>query len=318
MRGACEVDVKRKLPPLNSLRTFEAVGRTGSVAAAARELSVTEPAASRALKNLEAHFGVSLFYRHARGLKLSEHGKVLLPHISDALTQIARASSLIYEKHRYSLSLLTTPMIASHWLGPLIGNFMSENPDIGIHLHSSFRREEIQNYDFDLAIWSIKCDRPGWEREHLLSADRIPICAKSYADANLTGKTWGELEDCNLLHEYDYDGWSDLFLRAGLDPRRAVRGFVSDNFNAILLATLHGAGVGLLFEAHLSFPLYRDLLCAPFGRRLVTETDYWLYSRSGAVDDRPIKRMKAFLKDRLGGGAAPPIASQPQGGQTKR
>ena len=49
------------LPPLNSLRTFEAVARHLSFTNAAREINVTQAAVSHQIKSLEDHLGVKLF-----------------------------------------------------------------------------------------------------------------------------------------------------------------------------------------------------------------------------------------------------------------
>ena len=53
----------RRLPPLNSLRAFEAVARHLSISKAAEELSVTPAAVSHQIKTLEDHLGVALFRR---------------------------------------------------------------------------------------------------------------------------------------------------------------------------------------------------------------------------------------------------------------
>lgn len=291
--------MERQLPTLNSLRSFETIGRHGSVAGAARELNVTEPAVSRALKNLEHHFGVNLFHRHTRGLELSEHGKILLPEVTSALDQVARASGLIYEQRHYSLSLLATPMISSHWVAPLISDFMSENADVSVRLPSSFRPEEIRSYEFDIAIWNFESERLDCDREHLFSIDRIPISSVKIAETQFQQGEIAALETASLLHEYDYAGWMEWFEQNGLEAQRAANGFVSDNFGAILQATLHDAGVALLFETYLRDPLFGHMIVAPFGTQQTVGTDYWLYSRNNTVDDRAVLRMKEFLRRHL-------------------
>lgn len=56
----------RRLPPLNSLRAFEAAARLGSFTLAADELCVTHGAISRHVQQLEAWLGRPLFERHNR------------------------------------------------------------------------------------------------------------------------------------------------------------------------------------------------------------------------------------------------------------
>jgi LysR family glycine cleavage system transcriptional activator len=57
----------RRLPPLNSLRAFEAVSRHESFRAAAEELHVTAAAVSQQVKTLEDRLGRKLLRRHSGG-----------------------------------------------------------------------------------------------------------------------------------------------------------------------------------------------------------------------------------------------------------
>ena len=57
-----------RLPPLNSLRAFEAAARLGGFAVAAEELNVTPAAISHQVKALEADLQIQLFRRLPRGL----------------------------------------------------------------------------------------------------------------------------------------------------------------------------------------------------------------------------------------------------------
>ena len=73
------------------LRVFAEVARTGSFTAAATALDYTQSAVSRQIASLEAEFGAPLFDRLARGVRLTEAGRGLLPHAEAALAQLDRA-----------------------------------------------------------------------------------------------------------------------------------------------------------------------------------------------------------------------------------
>jgi LysR family glycine cleavage system transcriptional activator len=64
-----------RLPPLNPLRAFEAVGRLHSIRRAAEELSVTPGAVSRQVQSLESHLGTPLFRREPREIVLTAEGE---------------------------------------------------------------------------------------------------------------------------------------------------------------------------------------------------------------------------------------------------
>src|SRR5581483_303003 len=67
------VPLRRRLPPLGTLRAFETVARLGSIARAAEELNVSRPAVSQQVKALEADLGVTL--RRRNDIVLTEAGK---------------------------------------------------------------------------------------------------------------------------------------------------------------------------------------------------------------------------------------------------
>ena len=59
---------------------FRAVASAGSISRAAASLRIAQPALSARIAELELDLGVKLFTRTPRGVELTEHGKVLLPH----------------------------------------------------------------------------------------------------------------------------------------------------------------------------------------------------------------------------------------------
>ena len=78
-----------RLPPLSSLRFFEAAGRHQSFRLAAAELNVTPSAVSHGIVALEQALGVELFIREPRKLSLTPAGADYLPYVCEALSLIA-------------------------------------------------------------------------------------------------------------------------------------------------------------------------------------------------------------------------------------
>ena len=78
-------------PPLNALRAFEAVARTGSFRAAAADLFVTQSAISHQIKHLEDWLGVSLFDRSGRTPRLLPRGIALARDLTTAFDGIDAA-----------------------------------------------------------------------------------------------------------------------------------------------------------------------------------------------------------------------------------
>ena len=79
-----------RLPPLSSLRVFEAAARHNSFRRAANELNPS--AVSHGVQTLENWLGVELFHRQTRRLRLTAAGETYAPLINQALGVIAKAT----------------------------------------------------------------------------------------------------------------------------------------------------------------------------------------------------------------------------------
>lgn len=143
----------RRLPPLNSLRSFEAAGRHLSITRAAEELAVTQAAVSHQVKALEEHLGVHLFKRLPRQLILTMAGKTLLPVVSDSLDVISSTvTAICQDPGAEKLSVRLAPSFAAKWLSPRLGIFQHEQPDIDLVLNHSNEAVDFRHSDIDLAI----------------------------------------------------------------------------------------------------------------------------------------------------------------------
>lgn len=82
------------------LRDFLAVAGAGSVSAAAQALGVSQPALTKSIRRLEAHYGLALFERRARGMALTPFGETLLAHakLIDAQCRFADAEMRAFTK----------------------------------------------------------------------------------------------------------------------------------------------------------------------------------------------------------------------------
>ena len=85
----------RRLPSLSGVEAFVAIARTGSVKAAAEDLSLSSPALSRRLQSLERFIGKPLFERRHHALAMNADGDRLLALVAPALDQLSDAIETI-------------------------------------------------------------------------------------------------------------------------------------------------------------------------------------------------------------------------------
>ncbi len=117
--------MSRRLPPLNSLKVFEAAARHLSFTRAAEELFVTQAAVSHQIKALEEFLGgLKLFRRRNRSLLLTEEGQSYFLDIKDIFSAISDATDKVLERgSKGALTISLPPSFAIQWLVPRLADF---------------------------------------------------------------------------------------------------------------------------------------------------------------------------------------------------
>ena len=115
------METRRRLPPLNALRAFEAAARHLNFSRAADELSVTPGAVSQQIQNLEDYVGVALFKRTPKGLLLTDAAQTALPALREAFDRLAEAASLLTAAVDGRRLTLTAPPISTNEKGRYTG-----------------------------------------------------------------------------------------------------------------------------------------------------------------------------------------------------
>jgi LysR family transcriptional regulator, glycine cleavage system transcriptional activator len=143
----------RRLPPLGTLRAFEAAARHLSFKEAAKELALTPTAISHQIRLLEEYWGETLFRRRPRPLALSNAGARLFPAIRDGFDVFASAlASLGGEAEAKPLRVTTTSSFASRWLVPRLSLWREVHSDIALSIIGVDRVVKLDADEADLAI----------------------------------------------------------------------------------------------------------------------------------------------------------------------
>lgn len=122
---------------LEQLRIFVAVAEALHVTRAARQLKLTQSAASAAVAALETRHGVPLFHRVGRRIELTEAGRLFLGEAKAVLARAAAAERVLVEHaglKRGSLAIHASQTIANYWLPPLLHRYRRRHPEIAIRL----------------------------------------------------------------------------------------------------------------------------------------------------------------------------------------
>ena len=235
------MSARRKLPPLNALKAFEAAARLGGFTAAAEEMFVSAGAISRHVSNLEAFLGVTLFQRGHNEVRLTANGADYLAQIAAALSAIERASSGVATPARdRNLHIHVLPTFAEYWLMPRLKRFRDAHPDARIQVTNSL---EETDWDSDSTDVSIYASMGGWNERgtHLFDSEISPVCAPSLVQG--TTPTPAELVGWPLLSSVNKSNdWLRWFHAAGLQPDGAQSRYVFGSSAMAYKAAVHGLG----------------------------------------------------------------------------
>ncbi|MCF6193369.1 MAG: LysR family transcriptional regulator [Kangiellaceae bacterium] len=207
----------RRVPPLKSLRAFEAAGRHLSFTRAADELFVTQAAISHQIKSLEEYLGLPLFIRYNRKLLLTDEGQNYWPKIRNMFESLIIATDqLKFQLSGGPLTVSVVPTFATSWLIPRLSDFNKTYPEIEVRLKASDDSVDFLQEDVDLAIYYEIADYPGQYSVRLLAEQLTPLCSPSFLDGDLPLNTPKDLKKHNryiiLPKKSIYDHWKNWIL----------------------------------------------------------------------------------------------------------
>jgi LysR family glycine cleavage system transcriptional activator len=293
----------RRLPPLNSLRAFEAAARHLSFTRAAEELHVTPAAISHQIKALEDHLGVKLFRRLSRAVLLTEAGQACVAGLSDAFDRMAVAlERLRAQECSGSLTVSTSPALAAKWLVPRLERFQQLHPEIDVRVSAAMRLVDFAREDVDVAIRYGPGSYPGLLAELLLTNEVVPVCAPALVEGARPLRTPQDLRHHALLHDDTstsdgaYPNWPMWLRAAGLEDIDPSRGPRFDYPGLVLDAAAAGRGVALALSTVAAADLAAGRLVTPFAVAAPTPFAYYVVCPEATAERPKVAAFRRWLR----------------------
>ncbi|HEX6120873.1 MAG TPA: LysR substrate-binding domain-containing protein [Dongiaceae bacterium] len=271
------------LPPLDTLRAFEAAATAGSFSAAASALNLTHGAISRRIARLEGWLGLRVFERQARGIALTPEGQRLFQRTREAFALIADTSDRWSEPRGPAVVRVNSmPSVSSLWLMPRVARFEAGDPPLRVVLLIDQRTVDLADQAVDLAIRCGRGGLPGRISVKLFEEWCFPIAAPELAVTIGTGKP-ERLLAAPLIHDSDASGWRAWFAAHSLDyrPRPQDRRF--EDYNLVLDAAACGLGIALARPPLAHGALGTGRLVAVDPRQVLNPVSYWLDRPRGTI-----------------------------------
>jgi DNA-binding transcriptional LysR family regulator len=301
----------RPLPPLGTLRTFEAVARHLSFTMAATDMALTQSAVSHQIRALEDHLGARLFQRRHRGIEMTPEGRTFLEGVRAGLDSILLATERIRNQHRVGVLTVASPAaFAIWWLVPRLGRFAALHPDIEVRIATMDGHEpDLIRDGIDVAI--VKRPAKAAARNPLemplLSEIVFPVCSPSLLNGvsslpNASDLARHPLIECDAAETEDSEFcWSTWLPRLGLDGAPAPRLLRFSQFGPALSAAVDGLGIALGRSPMVDAELAAGRLVRPFAKRIVSKASnvfalVWRDARAAQGDQR-IAAFREFALD---------------------
>jgi LysR family transcriptional regulator, glycine cleavage system transcriptional activator len=289
---------RRRLPPLNALRAFEAAARHLNFSRAADELSVTPGAVSQQIQNLEDFVGAALFKRTPKGLLLTDAAQTALPALREAFDRLAEAASVLTAAvDGRRLTLTAAPSFAAKWLVPRLGKFEAAYPQVDVWLSAGIDLVDLSSGEVDVAIRYGPGRYPGQEVIRLMGETVVPVASPELVAENPL-KDLSDLKHHTLLHDGSPDpddscpDWAMWLAARGMRGVDGSRGPRFNQSSLVIEAALNGRGVALAKRTLAQSDLEAGRLVIPF--EIATAVDFAYY----LVHPKPkgrLPQVKAFV-----------------------
>ena len=286
-----------RIPPMQALRAFEAVARTGSLTKAAEGLHLTHGAISHQLKGLEEDLGVRLTERAGRGIRLTDEGARFATRVRVALSELAEAVREVTEHsnpRQFRVSVM--PSFAARWLLPRIGRFFAAHRDIDLDVRATSVLVDFRRDDADAAIRYGGGNYADVISEHLLDDVYFPVCSHKIEGG--VPKRPSDLSRYLLLRS-DSEVWQRWFRAAGLDWPEPTRGPMFNDDSHLMQAAIEGQGIALARSSLIGNDLVNGVLVRLFDIEVPSPWRYYLVYPASLAQSPKLAVFRKWLVDEI-------------------
>ena len=265
---------------LSSYRIFYTVANTGNISKAAKELYISQPAISKSIQKLEESVGCKLFSRSSRGVVLTDEGKLLYEHVSEAFETLTMGEEKLKRSIELGVGHLkigVSSTLCKYLLLPYLKEFIRQNPHISISISCQSHNDTLkllEDNKIDIGLIGKPENLKNIHFDFLEEIEDIFVAAKDYLrnlkargiqkDHILQSSTLMLLDKNNMTRQYidDYLQENQIIIKDSID--------ISDMDLLIDFARI-GVGVacviknfvredlenGTLMEIPLGFPIHK-------------------------------------------------------------
>jgi LysR family transcriptional regulator, hydrogen peroxide-inducible genes activator len=239
----------------HQLRYVCAIAETGSFSRAAERCQVAQPSLSQQVLKLEEDLGAKLFDRLGRSIRLTEAGRVFMPHARSILDQMEAARSSVADKNadvRGSVAVGAIPTIAPYLMPRYTAAFAKNYPDAKVRIveeTTPILVESLRDLSIDLAILALPLRHKDLELLPIRTEPLFAVLPKDHSRATAESLALKDLRGESFVMLRDGHCFRDLSIatctHARITPNIA---FESGQFSSLFGMVAAGVGISLAPE----------------------------------------------------------------------
>lgn len=233
----------------SELQFFVLIARLGSLSAAARQLDLTPPAATKRLAQMEQRLGVRLVNRTTRSISLTNEGETYLTYAARILADLREMEDVVSSSSAQPRGLIrvnATLGFGRTTIAPLVSAFAKRYPQVQVELEVTDRPIDLVEGGFDLAIRFGELPDKRLAARRIMTNRRFLCASPHYLKAHGTPATLADLahHQCILHRQNDEAHGVWRFTHQGRVEVVKVEGGLSSNDGDIVLGwALDGHGI---------------------------------------------------------------------------
>lgn len=291
---------RSSIPPLSTLRSFEAAVRLGSFKAAAEDLSLTQSAISHQISSLETHFRAKLFVRQGNKVVLTKDGAIYGASILKAFAELSRGGEALLNKERREIVRVSaSPSFATFAALPYLDKFRSINGSLDLRLEARNTNVDFDIESIDAAIQVVGPPFRGLHAHRLFRSKLAPLAHPDLCKKFAPLKTAKDLARMPLIELNNIPGmWEQWFAKADRKIKLNDLSLSSDSLLAAIQMAEAGLGVVLSPFPLTASAVTSGRLKSIFRPSLPMEkSDFHLVYRKEDANTAKIKAVRRWLKD---------------------
>ncbi len=238
-----------KIPSIELLRGFVAVGRRMSITLAAQDLFLTQSAVSRQIHGLESALGIKLFERAHRAIHFTPEGERLFLVANNAMQELQETigTLLATKPGQRPVTITASISFVGLWLLPRLPIFQQLHPQVEVRLSANNNIVDLRQEGLDIAIRY--CAEPAMPTgaRRLFGETVFPVAHPSLGIARLDDP---EIIRRSVLLEFEgdqspwwrWDVWLAMQGWPGIKPKGVLR---FNLFDQMVHAAVAGQGIAL-------------------------------------------------------------------------